>query len=108
MTHNRSIRRFLDEPHLFGKLVEKCHGIFLAHVAKAARFCKNAPNNVGRHASKRQARVRELYDMARDSQNDLNLASQPGNAVLCESLSKRLRERFPVQEFQPPPAGKKR
>jgi hypothetical protein len=55
-----------------------------------------------------QQPVRELYDMARDPQNDRNIADQPEYAKLRDSLSKQLRERFPVQEFQPPPAGKNR
>jgi iduronate 2-sulfatase len=54
-----------------------------------------------------QQPVRELYDMARDPQNDRNLADKPEHAKLLDSLSKRLRERFPVQEFKPPPARKK-
>jgi len=55
-----------------------------------------------------QQPVRELYDMARDPQNNLNIADKPEYAKLRDSLSKRLRERFPVQEFEPPPAGKNR
>jgi iduronate 2-sulfatase len=55
-----------------------------------------------------QQPIRELYDMARDPQNDLNIAAQPEHAKLCDGLSKRLRERFPVQEFKPPPPVKKR
>jgi iduronate 2-sulfatase len=51
--------------------------------------------------------VRELYDMARDPQNDVNISGKPEYTKLCDSLSKQLRERFPVQEFKPPPAGKK-
>lgn len=50
-----------------------------------------------------QQPVRELYDMARDPHNDVNLAGQLEHAALLDSLSKRLRERFPVQEFKPPP-----
>lgn len=53
-----------------------------------------------------QAPVRELYDMARDPQNDVSVAGQPEHAKLLDSLSKRLRERFPVQEFKPPPPRK--
>jgi iduronate 2-sulfatase len=52
--------------------------------------------------------VRELYDLAHDLQNDFNIAGNPKYAKLCESLSKQLRERFPVQEFKPPPAAKQR
>lgn len=54
-----------------------------------------------------QEPVRELYDMTRDPQNDVNIAGQPVHAKLLASLSRRLRERFPVQEFKPPPAAKK-
>ena len=50
-----------------------------------------------------QQPVRELYDMARDPQNDLNIADKPENETLLATLSQRLRERFPVQEFIPPP-----
>ena len=53
-----------------------------------------------------QQPVRELYDMVRDPQNDVNIADKPEHARLRDSLSQRLRERFPVQEFQPPPARK--
>jgi iduronate 2-sulfatase len=55
-----------------------------------------------------QLPVRELYDMTRDPQNDLNLADQPEYVKVRDALSKRLREAFPVQEFKPPPAAKKR
>jgi arylsulfatase A-like enzyme len=55
-----------------------------------------------------QEQVRELYDMARDAQNDFNLADKPEFAKVRDSLSKRLREQFPVQEFKPPPPKKKR
>jgi arylsulfatase A-like enzyme len=51
--------------------------------------------------------VRELYDAARDPQNDLNIADKPEYAKLRDSLSKQLRQKFPVQEFKPPPARKK-
>ena len=54
-----------------------------------------------------QQPVRELYDVARDPQNDLNIADKPEFGKLCDSLSQRLREQFPVQELKPPPAGKK-
>jgi iduronate 2-sulfatase len=54
-----------------------------------------------------QRPIRELYDMTRDPQNDLNIAEKPENAQLVGALSKQLRDRFPVQEFKPPPAGKK-
>jgi iduronate 2-sulfatase len=53
--------------------------------------------------------VWELYDSVRDPQNDVNLAARPENRELLTALSTQLRERFPVQEFRPPPAaqGKK-
>jgi iduronate 2-sulfatase len=51
-----------------------------------------------------QEPVRELYDMIRDPQNDVNLAGHPEKAADLEALSRQLRERFPVQEFKPPPA----
>ena len=47
--------------------------------------------------------VRELYDMARDPQNDRNVAHRPEHAELVQALSQRLRQQFPVQEFKPPP-----
>jgi arylsulfatase A-like enzyme len=50
----------------------------------------------------------ELYNMAHDPQNNLNVAAKPEHAKVIESLSKRLREKFPVQEFkEPAAAGKK-
>lgn len=56
---------------------------------------------------------RELYDMMLDPQNDLNVAAKPGHAGMIESMSRQLRERFPVQEFkepavQPKPKGQGR
>jgi hypothetical protein len=51
--------------------------------------------------------VHELYDMARDPQNDINLAARSEYGTVCESLHQRLRKQFPVQQFHPPPAGKK-
>jgi iduronate 2-sulfatase len=53
--------------------------------------------------------VWELYDSIRDPQNDVNLAARAENRELLTALSTQLRERFPVQEFRPPPAasGKK-
>jgi iduronate 2-sulfatase len=48
---------------------------------------------------------RELFNMALDPQNDLNVADQPEHAQRIESLSQQLRARFPVQEFKAPPAG---
>lgn len=48
---------------------------------------------------------RELYDMLQDNQNDQNLAAQPEQEKVIQSLSSQLRERFPVQEFKAPPAA---
>ncbi|MGN6545812.1 MAG: sulfatase [Aureliella sp.] len=48
---------------------------------------------------------RELFNMQLDPQNDVNVADRPENAKLIASLSERLRERFPVQEFKAPPAA---
>jgi len=47
---------------------------------------------------------RELYDMVRDPQNDVNVADKPGHEKVVQELGRRLRERFPVQVFQEPPA----
>ncbi|MDZ4401801.1 sulfatase [Prosthecobacter sp.] len=56
-----------------------------------------------------QQSVRELYNQVNDPQNNLNVADKPEHAQVLESLSKRLREKFPVQEFkEPPAAGKKK
>ena len=46
---------------------------------------------------------RELYNMVHDKQNDLNVADKPEHEKIMTSLSKQMRERFPVQEFTPPP-----
>ncbi len=46
---------------------------------------------------------RELYNMVHDPQNDLNVADKPEHTKVIESLSKQMRERFPVQYFTPPP-----
>ncbi|MEQ1749326.1 MAG: sulfatase-like hydrolase/transferase [Prosthecobacter sp.] len=55
-----------------------------------------------------QQPVRELYNQVNDPQNNLNVADKPEHAQVIESLSKRLREKFPVQEFKEPlAAGKK-
>ncbi|OAI56541.1 hypothetical protein AYO49_00620 [Verrucomicrobiaceae bacterium SCGC AG-212-N21] len=56
---------------------------------------------------------RELYNMVHDKQNDLNVADKPEHEKVMASLSKQMRERFPVQEFKAPPTvdapkGKKR
>lgn len=50
---------------------------------------------------------RELYNMVHDPQNDLNVADKPEHAQLLEVFSKRLREKFPVQEFKEPAAAVK-
>jgi iduronate 2-sulfatase len=48
---------------------------------------------------------RELYNMVHDKQNDLNVADKPEHVKVIESLSKQMREKFPVQEFKAlPPA----
>jgi arylsulfatase A-like enzyme len=49
-----------------------------------------------------QEPARELYNMDQDPQNNLNIANKPERAQVVESLSKRLREKFPVQEFNAP------
>src|SRR5262245_2975365 len=54
-----------------------------------------------------QQPVRELYDMTRDPQNDINIADKPEHAKLIGTLSSRLRQRFPVQQLPAPPSGKK-
>lgn len=55
-----------------------------------------------------QEPVRELYNQVNDPQNNLNVADKPEHAQVIESLSKRLREKFPVQEFKEPPAAVKK
>ena len=50
-----------------------------------------------------QQPVRELYNMVHDPQNDLNVADKPEHANLLTTFSDRLRQRFPVQAFEPPP-----
>ena len=49
-----------------------------------------------------QEPARELYNMDQDPQNNLNIANKPEHAQVVESLSKRLREKVPVQEFNAP------
>ncbi|WP_395746485.1 sulfatase [Prosthecobacter sp.] len=49
----------------------------------------------------------ELYNMMHDPQNNLNVAAKPEHVKIIEALSKRLREKFPVQEFKAPGAVKK-
>lgn len=51
--------------------------------------------------------VQELYHMVQDPQNDLNVADRPEHQQLLEIFGKRLRERFPVQEFKAPPPVQK-
>lgn len=51
---------------------------------------------------------RELYNMVNDPQNNQNVAGRLEHAQVIESLSKRLREKFPTQEFVPPPEKKGR
>ncbi len=51
-----------------------------------------------------QSTQQELYNMVHDPQNDLNVAGKPEHAQVIESLNRRMRERFPVQEFKEPPA----
>jgi iduronate 2-sulfatase len=48
---------------------------------------------------------RELYNTVHDLQNDLNVAAKPEHEKVIESLSRHLREKFPVQEFKEPPAA---
>ncbi|MFO1484400.1 MAG: sulfatase [Verrucomicrobiaceae bacterium] len=50
---------------------------------------------------------RELYNMVNDPQNNQNVADKPEHAQVIEALGKRLREKFPVQEFVPPPDAEK-
>ncbi len=40
--------------------------------------------------------------MVHDPQNDLNVAGKPEHQQLLGIFSKRLREKFPVQEFKEP------
>lgn len=47
---------------------------------------------------------RELFDMQIDPQDDQNVADKPANAEVIESLSRQMRERFPVQAFKAPAA----
>lgn len=48
---------------------------------------------------------RELYNMVHDKQNDLNVADKPEHVKVIESLSKQMRDRFPVQYFKAPPTA---
>ena len=51
---------------------------------------------------------RELFNMVNDPQNNQNVADKPEHAQVIEALGKRLREKFPVQDFKEPGAvGKK-
>jgi len=51
--------------------------------------------------------VRELYNMVQDPQNNQNVAAKPEHEKVIEALGKRLREKFPVQEFKAPPEAVK-
>lgn len=53
------------------------------------------------------ATERELFDMVHDKQNDLNVSAKPEHAKVVESLSRQLREKFPVQELKGPGAVQK-
>jgi iduronate 2-sulfatase len=53
------------------------------------------------------ATERELYHMVNDPQNNQNIAAKPEHEKVLESLSKRLRESFPIQNFKAPPAAEK-
>ncbi|WP_395740522.1 sulfatase [Prosthecobacter sp.] len=44
----------------------------------------------------------ELYNMVHDPQNNVNVADKPEHTKIIEALGKRLREKFPVQEFKNP------
>ena len=46
--------------------------------------------------------------MVHDPQNNLNVADKPEHVKVIEALSKRLREKFPVQEFKVPAAAERR
>jgi iduronate 2-sulfatase len=52
-----------------------------------------------------QSPVSELYDMAGDPQNDVNVADKPEHAKVLAELGERLRARFPVQIYEPPTAA---
>jgi iduronate 2-sulfatase len=45
---------------------------------------------------------RELYNMVADPQNDLNVVEKPEHGKIVSALSKRLRDRFPIQVFKDP------
>jgi iduronate 2-sulfatase len=47
---------------------------------------------------------RELFDMRRDPQNNINVATDVKHERILSHLSERLREKFPVQEFKAPGA----
>lgn len=55
-----------------------------------------------------QEPVHELYNMVHDPGNNLNVADKPEHVKVIETLSKRLREKFPVQEFKDPGPGVKK
>lgn len=45
---------------------------------------------------------RELFNMERDPQNDVNVADRPEHSQVIEDLHQKMRRRFPVQEFKDP------
>jgi iduronate 2-sulfatase len=51
---------------------------------------------------------RELFNMVHDPQNDLNVAAKPEHEKVLESLSRQLRDKFPVQELKDPGAAPKK
>jgi iduronate 2-sulfatase len=48
---------------------------------------------------------RELFNMVHDPQNDLNVAAKPEHEKVLESLSRQMREKFPVQDIRDPAGG---
>jgi iduronate 2-sulfatase len=46
--------------------------------------------------------MREMYNMVHDPQNDVNVAGKPEHQQVMDSLSRRMREKFPVQDFKEP------
>lgn len=51
---------------------------------------------------KGQPTERELFDMVADPENNTNLADKEVHAKRVADLNKKLRSRFPVQEFNAP------
>ena len=41
-------------------------------------------------------------NMLQDPENDINIADKPEHAQVIESLSRQLREKFPMQKFKDP------